>query len=179
MLTVRRPPRTRVAIPALLGTLESTVALGLAHLVAGGEVPSLAALIAFGVLVHGAGLAVLTDRASIRLAAPVLLATQVLGHAWLMALDPGHALVHEHGTGLLGLSPAMLLAHAVAAAVAAGTWAVRRRVVDLVLRWSDRVVVVARGPLRAVRVAVRRVPRSLQCRAVAPTRGPPAAFATA
>ena len=37
MLTLRRAPRSRVRLSAMLGSLESVTALVLAHLAAGGE----------------------------------------------------------------------------------------------------------------------------------------------
>lgn len=180
MLTVRRLPRTRAEIPALLASLESTAALALAHVIAGGAAPSLVWLAAFGVLGYGAGLAVLTERASIRVIGPVLLATQVLGHAWLVALSPGHGDGHLHAeVGLLGLNPEMLAAHVLAALVAAGVWVLRRRAVELVLHWADpaRVAVpeVVRSTVRGRRT-VRQRERVLR---LAPTRGPPLGVATA
>jgi hypothetical protein len=173
VLTVRRTPRSRVRVPATLGSLESVVALALAHTAAGGEVPAPWWLAAFGVLVYAASGLVLRGRAGIRTALPVLLAAQVLGHAWLVALSPHGG--HGHADGIvLGLTPSMLIAHAVGAAVTGAMWALRRRAVEVLLGWSDPGAL----PLphrRAPRVRTVRVrPVPLLHVATAPTRGPPA-----
>ncbi|GAA4803650.1 hypothetical protein ACFQ0K_11920 [Nocardioides caeni] len=191
MLTVRRLPRSRVAIPALLSTLESVTALALAHAAAGGEVPSAAWLAAFGVLVYGASVAVLRHRASIRTVGPLLLVAQVLGHAWLVALSPGHHDAHLAATGaagvtgamtggLLGLSPAMLVAHVLAVVVAGGMWALRRRSVAIVVAWSDPVLARVPDRPRPTSRSTDGPVRRARALATAPTRGPPAdRFATA
>ncbi len=175
MLTVRRTPRTRVAVPATIGSLESVAALALAHIAAGGEVPGALWLTAFGGLVYAASVVVLRRKAGIRVVLPVLVGAQVLGHAWLVALSPGAHATHSHDAGgFLGLTPGMLAAHALAAAVTGVMWAVRRRAVVVLLAWSDL------GRLPApVRPAVpgRQTVAALVSRrflAIAPTRGPPA-----
>ena len=174
MLTVRRAPRRRVAPAAAWGSLESVTALALAHVAAGGEVPTLWWLALVALVVHGAGSIVLRGRASIRVVLPLLVATQLVGHAWLVALSPG-AHVHEAAAaGFLGLSPAMLAAHLVAAVLTGTMWALRRRAVEVLLAWSDpgRLPAPRLRP-RAVRsspgVRARRAHRALR-----PTRGPPA-----
>lgn len=175
VLTVRRTPRTRVRVPATLGSLESVAALALAHTAAGGEVPAGWWLVAFGVLVYAASGLVLRRRAGIRVVLPVLLAAQVLGHAWLVALSPMAHGGHAHAGGvLLGLTPSMLAAHAVAAAVTGAMWALRRRAVDVLLGWSDPGAVLL-PEARTPRVrAGSTVPALLLHVATAPTRGPPA-----
>lgn len=181
MLTVRRTPRSRVAVPATIASLESVAALALAHMAAGGEVPGAPWLIAFGALVYAASVVVLRRRAGIRVVLPVLLGAQVLGHAWLVALAPGAHATHGHDVGgFLGLTPSMLLAHTVAAAVTGLMWAVRRRAVVVLLRWSD----LGRLPSPTMRAlpAPASAPTCTSRRfvATAPTRGPPvraAAFA--
>lgn len=174
MLTVRRTPRTRVRVSATLVALESVAALALAHLAGGGEVLDPWWLVAFGVLVYAASGIVLRGRAGIRVALPVLLAAQVLGHAWLAALSPGAHAGHEHATqGFLGLTSSMLAAHVVAAAVTGAMWVLRRRAVEVLLQWSDTgrlPLPTGRAPrlsATAVRVADRWHART------APTRGPP------
>lgn len=181
MLSIRCAPRRRVALPATLGSLESTLALALAHVAAGGEVPQPLWLAAFGALVYAAGRPVLRRRAGIGLVLPALVVAQVLGHAWLVALAPaGHA-GHGHDGGmLLGLTPSMLAAHGAAALVTGVMWAVRRRVVEVLVHWSDPaplpVPALAGGGV--LPVVVRASGRLLD--GVAPTRGPPAgALATA
>lgn len=180
MLTVRRTPRSRVAVPATIGSLESVAALALAHVAAGGEVPSGWWLAAFGALVYVASTVVLRRRASIRVVLPVLVVAQVLGHAWLVALTPGAHATHAHDAGgFLGLSPGMLVAHAVAAVATGVMWAARRRAVVVLLRWSD----LDRLPAPSSRtVPVSDLVAALTPRrflAIAPTRGPPSAAAIA
>ncbi|MCR1782680.1 hypothetical protein KVF89_09065 [Nocardioides carbamazepini] len=178
MLTVRRAPRRHVALLATLGSLESVTALVLAHLAAGGAVPSVWWLAVFAALVYAAGGLVLRGRASIRLVLPGLVAAQLLGHAWLVALAPE---AHGHGhpmSALLGLTPAMLVAHLVAAAVTGTMWMLRRRAVEVLLRWTDPGVVPV-PVLRRIRAATPRRLRTAQhARALAPTRGPPRLRAT-
>lgn len=175
MLTVRRAPRSRVRLSATLGSLESLTALVLAHLAAGGELPSVGWLAAFAVLVYGASSVVLRERAGIRVVLPALLAAQVLGHAWLVALAPELHPGHEHATAaVLGLTPAMVGAHLLAAAVTGAMWVLRRRAVEVLLRWTDPGVVPlpSARPLRST--APRRARAAREHRALAPTRGPPA-----
>ena len=62
MLTIRRTPRARVAVPAMLGSLEGMAALALAHGAAGGGGPEPVSLITFGVLVYAASWVVLRRR---------------------------------------------------------------------------------------------------------------------
>ena len=105
---------------------------------------------------------------------PVLVALQVLLHAWLVALTEGTG-AHPHGSGadaLLGLSWPMLLAHVTAGLVAALAWVLRRRAVDVLLGWSstpDRLSRTGRGPPSG---AVRPTPAGRSVAAL-PTRGPP------
>lgn len=178
VLTVRRAPRSSVALPATLGSIESVTALVLAHLAAGGDVPHPLWLTAFAVLSYAAGRPVLRRRAGIRVVLPLLVAAQVLGHAWLVALTPGaHAghLGHAHGggSGVLGLTPGMVLAHAVAAVVIGVMWGLRRRAVDVLVGWSDLGLVAAPAPARVRALARRAVPHLRAWVAGAPTRGPP------
>ncbi|MEV5002636.1 hypothetical protein [Nocardioides sp. LML1-1-1.1] len=174
VLTVRRAPRSSVAVPATLGSIESVTALVLAHVAAGGEVPQPLWLAAFAALAYAAGRPVLRRRAGIRVVLPLLLAAQVLGHAWLVALTPGmHAGHSADAGGLFGLSPAMLLAHAVAGVVTGVMWALRRRASQVLLAWSDLGLAPLPRPAR-VRVLVRRVlPRRRPRAAITPVRGPP------
>lgn len=178
VLTVRRTPRARVAVSAMLASLESVVALVLAHLAAGGRAPDAVWLIAFGALVYVASVIVLRRRASIRMVLPVLVAAQVLGHAWLVALAPGAHAGHVHDAGgLLGLSPAMLGAHVLAAVVTATMWVLRRRVIEVVLCWTEQpasVVADLRHPRPTSRVTVPPIQFRLS---IAPTRGPPVGLA--
>lgn len=164
-----------MALPAALGSLESVAALAVAHAAAGGDVPQPLWLAAFGALVYAASVPVLRRRAGIGLVLPALVVAQVIGHAWLVALAPaGHA-GHGHDGGmLLGLTPAMLAAHGAAALVTGVMWVVRRRVVEVLVHWTDPgLVPVPAAPRSRVVPVVVRVPGRLLA-GVAPTRGPPA-----
>lgn len=164
-----------MVLPAALGSLESVAALALAHVAAGGEVPQPLWLAAFGALVYAASVPVLRRRAGIGVVLPALVVAQVIGHAWLVALVPaGHAGHGHEGGALLGLTPSMLAAHAAAALVTGVMWAVRRRVVEVLVHWSAPGLLPAPASLRdrAVPVVVRASGRLLD--GVAPTRGPPA-----
>ncbi len=158
---------------ATLGSLESVTALVLAHTIAGGAVPSLWWLTAFAALVYAAGGLVLRGRARIRVVLPALVVAQLLGHAWLVTLAPE---AHGHGhamPALLGLAPGMLAAHLVAAAATGTMWVLRRRAVEVLLRWTDPGVVPPPVGRRAPATASAR-PRTAQHeRTLAPTRGPP------
>lgn len=174
VLTVRRAPRTSVALPATLGSIESVTALVLAHVAAGGEVPQPLWLAAFASLAYVAGRPVLRRRAGIRVVLPLLVAAQVLGHAWLVALSPGMHAGHTHdGGGLLGLSPAMLGAHAVAGVVTGVMWALRRRAAQVLLAWSDLGLAPLPERTRTRGHARRVVPHARPRITIAPVRGPP------
>lgn len=163
-----------MAIPAALGSLESVTALVVAHGAAGGEVPSSWWLAAFGLLVYAAGGLVLRHRVSIRVVLPALLAAQVIGHGWLVALSPGVHPGHEHATSaFLGLTPGMVAAHLAAAAVTGLMWVLRRRAVEVLLHWTEPGVVPLPRP-RALHPGSPRPARTGRAhRALAPTRGPP------
>lgn len=183
VLTVRRAPRRRVALPATLGALESMAALALAHAAAGGEVPPAAWLAVFGLLAFAGSVVVLQHRAGIRVVLPLLLAGQLLGHAWLVTLTPasgagGH--VHDPAGGaVVGLTPSMLAAHTVAALVVGAMWVLRRRAVAVLLRWSDLGVVPTPAPRRTTPGAVVSVRATRAWLTTAPVRGPPVGAATA
>jgi hypothetical protein len=121
---------------------------------------------------------VLRRRVSIRLALPALLAAQVLGHAWLVALTLSTHVAHGHGTDtFLGLTPQMLAAHAAAAAVTGLVWRLRRRAVAVLLQWQDPGRLPAPVGRRVLApLAERRRPTLRAAFEVAPTRGPPAAL---
>ena len=139
MLVLREVPRGGVRLSAGLTAAETTTALALAHTAAGGVLPSAGWLLAIAVTTYGASLLVLRGRARVALTVPVLVGLQVLLHAWLVTLTAG-AGGHPHGAGadaLLGLTWPMLLAHVAAGMVAALAWTIRRRAVDVLLRWAD------------------------------------------
>ncbi|HWI42871.1 MAG TPA: hypothetical protein VNS81_04590 [Nocardioides sp.] len=172
MLTVRRTT-PRVALPAALTSLETTTALGSAHAVAAGHAPEPTQLVAFGVLVYVASALVLRSRAPIRAALPALLAAQLLGHAWLVALTGAE---HAHHGPVLGLSVPMAAAHVAAAAVAGVAWTLRRRAVAVLLQWADGRPLPPAEPGTTLGVTRRRRPRPLFLTSTRPTRGPPSSL---
>lgn len=175
VLTVRRVPRRAGRLSAGLTAAETTTALAIAHAAAGGQLPSGAWLLVVAATVYGAASLVLRGRSPMRVAVPALVGTQVLLHAWLVALTaehPGHATVG----GVLGLSWSMLAAHLLAGAVTALALVLRRRAVAVLLAWRDqaRLAVTLRAP-RPVEAPPGLLAGLIAC--LAPTRGPPAATA--
>lgn len=180
VLTVRRVPRRAARLDAGVAAVETVVAAALAHVAAGGGTPDPVSLTILALLGYGAGLAVLARGWSIRVLAPLMVAAQLFLHAWWAgaahahgpAVHDGHAALPTDA--LVGLpDSAMLLAHAVAGGVAALSWALRRRAVDVLLRWSaDHVVAVpARRVPRPFARATRPAPAGVL--RLAPARGPP------
>ncbi|MDO9396191.1 MAG: hypothetical protein Q7T71_06590, partial [Herbiconiux sp.] len=99
MLTVRVLPRRGVTLRAGVATVEVTGALALGHLLAGGSLPSVPWLVVMAAAVFGAGCLVLHGRVRPLVAVPLLIAVQLLLHAWLTALTTGtdsmgHAMSH-------------------------------------------------------------------------------------
>lgn len=196
VLIVRRVPRRAAGLDAGVVAVETVTAAAAAHVLAGGGTPDVASLVVLALLGYGAGLAVLGRGASIRVVAPVMVAAQLFLHAWWTSSATGHAAhaAHGHSVGsatgptigplaLPGLpalpDTAMLLAHVAAGVVAAAAWALRRRVVDVLVRWSarHRVAVPPCAPVPATGRAASPVARLLVH--VAPTRGPPAGVGVA
>ncbi|MEZ0578658.1 hypothetical protein [Nocardioides sp. MH1] len=173
VLVLREVPRKGVRLSAGLAAAETTAALAIAHGAAGGELPSAAAL---GVIVatsYGAGLLVLRRHTPMRVALPALVGLQLVLHAWLVALSGGTGHVHDGGSeALLGLSWPMLAAHAAAGVAAALAWALRRRVVEVVLGWAGAVAPAVPLRARTTPSSVVRRPASRPATAH-PTRGPP------
>lgn len=175
VLILRRVPRSGVRLSAGLAAAETATALGVAHTAAGGELPSSGWLLAIAATAYGGSLLVLRGRAPVRVVLPAMVGLQVLLHAWLVALTAGSG-VHSHGASsdaLLGLSWPMVLAHLAAGGVAAATWLLRRRAVDVLLAWSDSPArpIPHRPRLGVVRAPVAPARRDV---VVLPVRGPPA-----
>lgn len=183
VLTVRSVPRRAARLDAGVAAVETVAAAALAHVAAGGGTPDPVSLTFLALLGYGAGLAVLARGWSIRVLAPLMVAAQFFLHAWWAGAGAAHAhgpAVHDGHAALppdsfVGLpDSAMLLAHVVAGCVAALSWALRRRAVDVLLRWSaDHVVAV---PARRVPRPFARATRPAPTGALrlAPARGPPA-----
>jgi len=127
----------------------------LAHTVAGGSLPSLPWLVGVAGLVTVSTAWVL--RRSVRLAVmlPVLVLGQLGLHGLFATLSPagaplgnaaGHAADHAHHAGTSpwwadDLSPRMLVAHVLCAALTGVVWWLRRCVVDVVLSLARPLVV--------------------------------------
>jgi hypothetical protein len=186
VLRVRVLPRGRVPLRSALATLEICAALVVAHLLAGGALPSPVWLAVTALLVFGAGLLVLRGRLRLGVAVPVLVAAQLLLHAWLTALatDPVVASGgHAHGTAHpaeTALDPLMLGLHVVGGLLTALSWHLRARAVDVVVTWLRAVLApVSRPPRVPASVVVLVAPRWREVVAAAPRRGPPSALVAA
>ncbi|MDO9455881.1 hypothetical protein [Nocardioides sp.] len=186
MLTVRVLPREGVTLRAAAATVEVTAALAAGHLWAGGSLPSLPWLAVMAAAVFGTGLLVLRGRVRPRVAVPLLVAAQLLLHAWLTALtmgtDPmGHMAAGAHaGHAHALLDPSMLVVHVGGGLLTALLWELRARAGEVVVTWTRQPL----PPLPSLRLVPAPVPApsALLSRfvvAAAPRRGPPAALATA
>ncbi|MFB9313512.1 hypothetical protein [Nocardioides plantarum] len=188
MLTVRVLPREGVTLRAAAATVEVTAALAVGHLWAGGSLPSVPWLLVMASVVFGTGLLVLRGRVRPLVAVPVLVAAQLLLHAWLTALSTpmdgaGH-LAHAHLSdghhAHALLDPTMLVVHVAGGLLTALLWELRARAGEVVVTWTRSPL----PPLPALRPVAAPVPlpRALSSRfvvAAAPRRGPPAPVATA
>ena len=184
MLTVRVLPREGVTLRAAAATVEVTAALAVGHLWAGGSLPSVPWLLVMATAVFGTGLLVLRGRVRPLVAVPVLVAVQLLLHAWLTALtmpmdDAGHLAHAGHHAHAL-LDPTMLGVHVAGGLLTAVLWELRARAGEVVVTWTRSPL----PPLPALRPAAAPVPlpRALATRfviAAAPRRGPPASVLTA
>ena len=180
MLILREVPRSGVRLSAGLTAAETTAALAIAHIAAGGVLPSPGWLLAIAATAYGASLLVLRGKAPVRVMVPVLIGLQVLSHAWLVALTEGTG-AHPHGPGgdaLLGLTWPMLLAHVAAGLVAAVAWVLRRRAVDVLLGWAESPTPDIPHRARFTAHASRPTPAGRRV-VVLPTRGPPRALPAA
>ncbi len=191
VLTVRVLPREGVTLRAAAATVEVTAALAVGHRVAGGSLPSVPWLLVMAGAVFGAGLLVLRGRVRPLVAVPVLIATQLLLHAWLTALTTGTDVAGHLGADPMGamaqtghahalLDPSMLAVHAAGGLLTAVLWELRARVGEVVVTWTRQ----PPPPLPAPRRVVAPVcaPPALAERFVVastPRRGPPVAVATA
>lgn len=186
MLTVRVLPREGVALRATASTVEVTGALALGHLAAGGTLPTLPWLGVMAAAVLGAGLLVLRGRVRPLVAVPVLVATQLLLHAWLTALTTapeavGHAAGGAHpGHAHAVLDPSMLAVHVAGGLLTVVLWELRARTAEVVVTWTRQPLPPLPTPRRAPAPVV--APGSLATRLVVvavPRRGPPARLLTA
>ncbi|WP_345269088.1 hypothetical protein [Nocardioides nanhaiensis] len=167
-------------------TAETLLVVVLAHSLAGGSLPGAGWLAAVAVLMTVCGVAVLRGRVRLAVALPLLVAAQLLLHAWMHTLAAGehaaHAAHATHAAGsgaVAGLDLPMLLAHLAGAVVTAVAWDLRARVVRVVVEVADAALLpppaVPSAPPAARRVVVRLQQRPLL---VSPLRGPPVAVAS-
>lgn len=147
-----------------------------AHSWAGGALPSLPWLLGVTGLVFGATLLIIRGQAPLCWMVPALGAAQLLLHGLLAALAPsGHGHGHTSGAAILDLSWQMLVAHAASAVFTALVWHLRRRLLDAIIHWSQRLrAVVAVRPKVVRPLGHPLVPNSRTWLLGAPRRGPPA-----
>lgn len=187
MLTVRLLPRRGTAARSAVAAIESTTVLVAGHTAAGGMLPSLPWIALMGAAVFVAGLPVLAGRVRLRWAVPVLMALQLVLHAWLTVLAPmpemsgmsaggaSGAMTQTHGASLGALlAPEMLLVHAAGALVAALLWELRAHAVDVIVTWARPEL----PPLTGAPRAATRTPYlpwtvAALVMLTAPRRGPP------
>lgn len=170
---VVRPTRGSVWL-SLLATLEIMTGAALAHLAAGGELPSAGWLAAAALAVFGVGIVVLQRRIGL-LGGAVLAGLSQLGlHEVFEAYAAAPATGHQHlTTSSLGSADgaAMLVAHACAAVLSVLVWALHRRAFAVAVRSLPIPRAVPVGRLLA---EVRQfVPRPALWAHVSPRRGPP------
>lgn len=163
---VVRPTRGSVWL-SLLATLEITTGATLAHLAAGGALPSAGWIFAAALAVFGAGIVVLQRRVGILGGAAAAGLSQLGLHEVFAALASPPTGHHHMGEG-----PSMLLAHAAAAVLAVLVWVLHRRAFEVVTRRLEivRVAVSDRQPVTTRHV----VPRPALWAYAPPRRGPPA-----
>ena len=128
---------------SLLGGTEVVVATTIAHSVSAASTaepaPTLWSVLFIAILALPATALVIHHKVSIRLALPLLILAQLVGHLVLAApsaLQPqvthsGHA-AHDPWQ----LSWQMLAAHLAAVVVTAAVWRLRRHALDAVIRWE-------------------------------------------
>ncbi|MFI5625212.1 cell division protein FtsQ [Nocardioides sp. NPDC051685] len=168
-----RPTRGSVWL-SLLATLEIMTGAVLAHLAAGGTLPSAGWLAAAAVAVFGAGLMVLQRRVGILGGAAAAGLSQLGLHEVFAAFSAAPGSAHQHTmNGSLGTGDggAMLLAHACAAVLSVVVWVLHRRALAVAVRSlpMPRPAVVG----RLLAEARTFVPRSALWAHVSPRRGPP------
>lgn len=172
-LRVVRPTRGSVWL-SLLATLEIMTGAALAHLAAGGALPSVGWLVASALAVFGAGVVVLQRRVGL-VAGAVLAGLSQLGlHEVFVAFAAAPGAEHHHAVGTsLGSADgvAMLVAHACAAVLSVVVWVLHRRALAVAVRSLPTPRVAVAG--RLIAEAAQFVPRPALWADVSPRRGPP------
>ncbi|MBC7278126.1 MAG: cell division protein FtsQ [Nocardioides sp.] len=169
-LRVVRPVRGSVWL-SLLATLQIMSGAGLAHVAAGGALPSAGWLAAAALAVFGMGIVVLQRRVGL-LAGTLAAGLSQLGlHEVFAAFAAAPGAQHQHAVGAADGSGPMLLAHACAAVLSVIVWGLHRRALAVVVRRLPIPRLAVVGDLLA---EVRQVvPRPAPWVAVSPRRGPP------
>lgn len=168
-----RPTRGSVWL-SLLATLEIMTGAALAHLAAGGALPSAGWLATAALAVFGTGVVVLQRRVGL-LAGALLAGLSQLGlHEVFMAFSAAPGAGHQHAVSTSFASAdgaAMLLAHAGAAVLSVVVWLLHRRALAVAVRSlpMPRIAPVCRLLARACQI----VPRPALWADVSPRRGPP------
>ena len=172
-LRVVRPTRGSVWL-SLLATLEIMTGAALAHLAAGGALPSAGWLATAAVAVFGTGVVVLQRRVGL-LGGAVLAGLSQLGlHEVFAAFSAAPGREHHHAVGTsLGSADgaAMLLAHACAAVLSVVVWVLHRRALAVAVRSLPMPRLAVAG--RLIAEAAQFVPRPALWADVSPRRGPP------
>ncbi|MEU6136285.1 cell division protein FtsQ [Nocardioides sp. NPDC047086] len=172
-LRVVRPTRGSAWL-SLLATLEIMTGAALAHLAAGGTLPSAGWLVATAGAVFGAGLVVLQRRVGLVAGAALAGLSQLGLHEVFVAFSAAPGAEHQHAVSTsLGSAEgvAMLLAHACAAVLSVVVWVLHRRALAVAVRSLPAPRIAPVGRLLA---EVRRiVPRPALWAHVSPRRGPP------
>lgn len=172
-LRVVRPTRGSVWL-SLLATLEIMTGAALAHLAAGGALPSAGWLAAAAVAVFGSGLMVLQRRVGLLGGAVAAGLSQLGLHEVFAALSATPGTEHHHAVGTsLGSADgvAMLLAHGCAAVLSVVVWVLHRRALAVAVRSLPMPRVAVAG--RLLTEAEQLVPRPALWAHVSPRRGPP------
>jgi hypothetical protein len=169
-LRVVRPKRGSVWL-SLLAALEITTGAALAHLAAGGALPSAGWLAAAALAVFGAGVVVLQRRVGV-LGGAVMAGLSQLGlHEIFAAFSMAPGAEHHHALGASAGGGSMLAAHTCAAVLCVVVWVLHRRALAVVVRSLPLPRVAVAGPLLAA--AGQDVPRPALWADLSPRRGPP------
>lgn len=172
-LRVVRPTRGSVLL-SLLATLEIMTGATLAHLAAGGALPSAGWLAAAALAVFGTGVVVLQRRVGLLAGAALAGLSQLGLHEVFAAFSAAPGAEHHHAVGTppgTGDGTAMLLAHACAAVLSVVVWALHRRALAVAVRSLPMPRI---APVGRLLTDVRKfVPRPALWAHVSPRRGPP------
>lgn len=169
-LRVVRPVRGSAWL-SLLATLQIMTGAGLAHVAAGGALPSAGWLATAALAVFGTGIVVLQRRVGLLVGTLAAGLSQLGLHEVFAAFAAAPGAQHQHAVGTADGSGSMLLAHACAAVLSVLVWGLHRRALAVVVRSLPLPRLAVVGNLLAEVRDV--VPRPAPWVAVSPRRGPP------